>query len=337
MITRFSTEKSFHLVALLIFIMLPLIMIGCAQAIPAEPTPVSFATVHFIGEAPSYVAYYEGYFEKHGLEVTLDYSASGAESLGKLLDGQVDIVTCADTPIVYRAFNTDEFVIIGSMVHSDKIAGIVARKDSGISEPADLVGKRIALFQSTASDFLLDTFFLAHGLNESDVDLIDMKPPAQVEAIVNGEIDVMFSWQPHLLNAMNQLGENGLILPAEGMKPMNWLILAKEEYAKANPQVLENFLSAIRDANDFIAEDREVAIDLHAEEIGMDRAMVASLWDDVVWELNLSEAMLINLENQALWAIEEGRVESTEMPNYLNLVYFDALEAVDPDAITIVR
>jgi len=128
-----------------------------------------------------------------------------------------------------------------------------------------------------------------------------------------------------------------LILPAEGMKPMNWLILAKEEYAKANPQVLENFLSAIRDANDFIAEDREVAIDLHAEEIGMDRAMVASLWDDVVWELNLSEAMLINLENQALWAIEEGRVESTEMPNYLNLVYFDALEAVDPDAITIVR
>jgi len=329
-------RKAIPLVIVLSLFMV-LALVGCSPQEVAEPIPVTFATVHFIGEAPSYVAYYNGYFEQHGLQVQLDYSAAGKVSLDKLLDGQVDIVTCADTPIVYRAFNTDEFVIIGSMVHSDKIAGVVARKDAGISEPADLVGKKIALFQGTASDFLLDTFFLANGLNVSDVELIDLKPPAQVEAIVNGEIDVMFSWQPHLLNALNQLGENGLVMPAEGMKPMNWLILARKDYAEANPEVLKRFLAAIKDANDFIAENRETAIDLHAEEIEMDRAIVDALWDDVIWELNLSEAMLINLENQARWAIDEGRVEATEMPNYLSLVYFEALEAVNSEAITIVR
>jgi len=329
----------FWIVAVLVMLVL---VAGCGRQPeqieePEELTKVTFATVHFIGEAPSYVAYHNGYFEEEGLDVQLEYSAAGKVSLQRLLDGEIDIATCADTPIVYIAFERDDFYIIGSMVHSDKIAGVVARKDAGINSPADLVGKRVALFQGTASDFLMDSFFVANGLKDSDVEIVNLKPPEQVEAIVKGEIDVMFSWQPHILNALNQLGENGIGLPSEGMKTLDWLILVRREYAEANPAVLEKFLRAIDKAEDFIAENREAAIDLHSEESEMDRDIVDALWDDVSWELYLSESMLINMENQARWAIDENRVDATKVPNYLDWIYFEALEKVKPEAITIVR
>lgn len=304
---------------------------------PMELTPVTFTTVHFIGEAPSYVAYYNGYFEEEGLDVKLKYSPAGKVSLQSLFDGETDIITVADTPIVYAAFEREDFYIIGSIVHSDKIAGAVARRDKGINSPADLIGKKVALFQGTASDFLMDTFFIANGLEYSDVEIVNLKPPEQVKAIVNGEIDAMFSWQPHILNAMKQLGENGIRLPCEGMKTVDWLIVVKRDYAEENPDVMVKFLRAIEKAENFIAEHREAAISLHSEVIEMDREIVDALWDDVSWELYLSESMLINLENQARWAIYTNRVDATEVPNYLDWIYFDALEEIKPEAITIIR
>ena len=121
------------------------------------------------------------------------------------------------------------------------------------------------------------------------------------------------------------------------MKTLDWLILVRREYAEANPAVLESFLRAIEKAENFIAGNREAAINLHFEEIEMDREIVDALWDDVSWELYLSESMLINLENQARWAIDEGKVDTTKVPNYLDWIYFEALEKVKPEAITIVR
>ena len=302
-----------------------------------ELQKVTFATVRFIGEAPSYVAYNNGYFEEEGLDVTLKYNAAGKVSLKNLFEGEADIITVADTPIVYRCFEREDFYIIGGMTHSDKIAGVVARKDKGINSPSDLKGKKVALFRGTASDFLMDSLFIAHGLDYSDVEISDMKPLEQVEAIVKGEIDAMFCWQPHILNALNQLGENGIRLPSEGMKTLDWLIIVMKDYAEENPDVLEKFLRAIDKAAGFIREHREESIDIHSGESAMDREIAAALWDDVAYGLFLSESMLINLEDQARWAIKEKKTKATEVPNYLNWIYFDALEEVKPGAITVIR
>jgi NitT/TauT family transport system substrate-binding protein len=47
--------------------------------------------------------------------------------------------------------------------------------------------------------------------------------------------------------------------------------------------------------------------------------------------------MLILLEDQARWRIEQGLTDATEVPNYLSFIYLDALEEVKPEAVTIIR
>jgi NitT/TauT family transport system substrate-binding protein len=321
---------------------------GCKQKEVEKPTElqkVRFATVPFIGEAASYVAYRNGYFEEEGLDVTLTYNDAGFQSLKNLFEGDADIITVAETPIVYTSFDkkkyTDfergEFYIIGNIMHSDKINLVLARRDKGINSASDLKGKKVAVFRGTASDFFMDSFFILNGIKSSDVEIVNMDPPTMVSAIGKGEVDAIVCWQPHILNVQSKLGDNAIILPSENIYTASWLIIAMKDYAEKNPEILEKFLRAIIKAENFIAENREESISIHSEESGVDREIVAALWGDVIFDLSLDQALLTNLEDEARWAIKYELTDKTEVPNYLDYIYFDALEKVKPGAVTIAR
>lgn len=317
---------------------------GCGQK-PPELQKVTFATIPWLGEAASYVAYCNGYFEEEGLDVTLTYNNAGFESLKNLFEGDADIITVAETPIVYTSFDkkkyTDfergEFYIIGNMNHSDKIHFVLARKDKGINSASDLKGKKVAVYRGTASDFFMDSFFILNGIKSSDVEIVNMDPPTMVSAIEKGEIDAIVCWQPHILNTQLELGDNAIILPSENIYTASWLIIVMKDYAEKNPEVLEKFVRAIVKAENFIAGNREESIDIHSEESGLAREIIAALWDDVIFDLSLDQALLTNLEDEARWAIKYGLTDKTEVPNYLDYIYFDALEKVKPGAVTIAR
>ena len=81
---------------------------GCGQK-PAELQKVRLAIEPFIGEILSNVDYNNGYFEEEGLDVTFTYNNAGVESLKNLFEGDVDIITVAETPIVYTSFDKKKF------------------------------------------------------------------------------------------------------------------------------------------------------------------------------------------------------------------------------------
>jgi NitT/TauT family transport system substrate-binding protein len=47
--------------------------------------------------------------------------------------------------------------------------------------------------------------------------------------------------------------------------------------------------------------------------------------------------MLITMEDQARWRMGNNLTDKTEVPNYLDYIYIDALEEVKPEAIGIIR
>jgi len=322
---------------------------GCGQKQvekPAELQKVTFATCTWIAEAASYIAYHNGYFEEEGLDVTVIYNNAGKQSLKNLFEGDADISTVAETPIVYTSFDkkkyTDfergDFYIIGSIMYSYEINLVLARRDKGINSLSDLKGKKVAVFRGTASEFFIDSFFILKGIKSSDVEIVNMDPPTMVSAIEKGEVDAIVCWQPHILNAQLKLGDNGIILQSENIiYRISWLIVTMKDYAEKNPEVLEKFLRAIVKAENFIAENREESISIHSEESGVDKEIIAALLDDVIFDLSLDQALLTNLEDEARWAIKYKLTDKTEVPNYLDYIYFDALEKVKPGAVTIIR
>ena len=321
---------------------------GCKQEQVEKPTElqkVRFSTVPFIGEAPSYVAYHNGYFEEEGLDVTLTYNPGGWMSLKNLFEGDADIITVAELPIVYSCFDKkkytdferEDFYIIGDIVYSDNFQQVVARKDKGIHSPADLKGKRVGVFRGTTLDFFMDFFFTDHRLQYSDVEVVDMDVFEMTSAIEKGDLDAIFTWQPHVLIAQKKLGDNAIVLPSKLKYTTAWLVIVMKDYAEKNPEILEKFLRAIVKAENFIKENPEEAITIHAQMSDVDRETVAALWDMVAFDLSLGEALLTQMEEEARWVIRTKRTDETEAPNLLDYIYFDALEKVKPGAITIIR
>lgn len=64
---------------------------------------------------------------------------------------------------------------------------------------------------------------------------------------------------------------------------------------------------------------------------------VALHWDDFTFELSLNQSFLVNIEDEARWAIRNKLTDKTGVPNYLDYIYIDALESVKPDAVTVIR
>ncbi len=313
---------------------------SCSDQKQAEKPEVlkkmTFATVPSMVEVTSHVAYHNKYFEEEGLDINLTFTPSGNLSLERLLNGEFDIVTVTETPVVHKSFVRNDFYIVGDVVRPVEHQ-IVTRKDRGIDTASDLKGKRIAVMRGTSADYFLDSFLMYNGLSRSDVEVVNMLTINMPSAIEKGEVDAISCWQPFALKAQRLLGEDANILPSKNIHTVSWLIIVMKKYAKENQEAIQGFLRAIIKAEKFLKDNREESIRIHADMSKVDREIVDTLLDNMDYDLTLAHPLLMNLENLARWAIRHNYTDKAEVPDYLDYIYVDPLEKVKPKAVTLIK
>lgn len=57
----------------------------------------------------------------------------------------------------------------------------------------------------------------------------------------------------------------------------------------------------------------------------------------IEYKLSLEKTLLIAMEDEARWHIEKQYTDIKKVPNYLDKIYFDALESVNPGAVNIIH
>ena len=76
-------------------------------------------------------------------------------------------------------------------------------------------------------------------------------------------------------------------------------------FANNNPEVLEKFLRAIDKANIFIINNKQESQEIVAERLNLDNDVVALQCDEFTFKLSLDQSLLINIESEARWAINQ--------------------------------
>ena len=320
------------------------ISVGGCQEQPVKPEEIEKVTLGVetsLLTAPVWVAENKGYFEREGLDLTIKEFDSGRTALATMLnEGNLDMVTVAQTPVMFNSFDRDDYVIIATMVYSDNDVKILARQDRGIENPSDLRGKTVGITKGSTGHFFLGLFLIHSGLQLSEIETIDIEASELPQALVDGRVDAISTWEPHIWNAKKLLGENAVRLqPRGGAKIFreDFYFVPNRNFMENNPETLKRFLKAIEKGEEFIQKNKEEAINIVSQRLKLDKELVVSVWDDFEFQLILDQAIIITLEDEARWAIDNNLTDATEVPNYLDYIYSDILEEIKPKAVTIIR
>ena len=285
---------------------------------------------------PVYIAQEQGFFSDEGLDVTVKEYSSGKMATKALFAGEVDMSTVADMPVVFNSFKRNDFCIFATFTYSYPFVKIIARTDMGIKTGADLKDRKVGVNRGTSSHFFLEVFLIHNRLPSSDVEMINIKTVDLPLALKNNEVDAISVWQPYSQKAKQLLGDNAIELPASEIYRTTFSFAAMKSFSKEHPKRLERFVRALDKAATFTKNDREKAQEIIAGSFNLDRSTVRAAWDDFVYGIFLDQSLLAGWDEIARWAITNKFVHKKKIPNYLNYICPDALEAVKPESITII-
>jgi len=292
-----------------------------------------------LSSAPLYVALDKGYFKREGLDVSYQPFPSGHIAVGAVKEGKVDFGLATEAPIMAEGMEGTRIWIIATISEAHKVVALVGRKDKGISTPNDLKGKRIGVVKGSNGEFFLDIFLTFNKISKKEVRPIPMVPDKAYDILIKGEVDAVVTWDFYKQRLQKELGTNGVVFYGRDIYRMTWNLMAMQDYVKRNPEVVKKVLRAlIRGVASIRGESLE-ARKITANYFKMDEAVLNEIWDasDLSFGVTLSPTLLISMEDQARWAIRNKLTKRKTVPNFLNFIYFEGLEAVQSDAVTIIH
>jgi len=326
---------------ILLFIV-SLLVAGCGEqqqtSVETNQTlsPVSIAVSTTPLSAPFYIAEANGYFSDQGLKVNLIDTIGGHRCLNKVLNGEADMGTTSDYPVMKQSFERNDFVIAATFVSSNNDVKLVGCKRCGVTKPADLRNKKIGTVKGASSHYFLDRFLLFNNMSLADVNVVHVNPEDQPAALNNGKVDALSVWEPYAYLAKNKL-QDSVIFPAGEYYRETFNLVLKKDFLSGNANTLKKTLKALSRAVEFINQQPGKAQQILVTRLKLDDAFIDWIWNDFDFALTLDQSLLVTLENEASWAIENGIVKKSPAVNFLDYVDSRILKDIDGAKVSIIQ
>jgi NitT/TauT family transport system substrate-binding protein len=343
-INRIFSKKSI-LAMLLVVLGAVIIWTQLANYMNSSPVlyngPMEHITTGNVGEYSSLaiIAHEKGFFKNNGVDVVMRDYASGPEAVADMLAGKIDTATAADFVGVSNSFKYKDLRILTTQMRADSFF-MAARRDRNITSPAELMGKKIGVTSKTAGEFYLGQFLAFNQLIPSDVGISYHSPTELVDLLLEGKLDAIATFDPHIHNVQSKLGRKVLVWSLQGDQKLSTILYGTQGLVERRPEAVKRYLRGLVKAQEFTQTHDQEARDIVGQYLGHDQdaAYMQRIWSRLTFDVSLDQDLLISMEDQARWVIESKVVpEATKVPDYQRIIYFDGLEAVNPDAITIIR
>ncbi|OGT79764.1 MAG: hypothetical protein A3H91_06300 [Gammaproteobacteria bacterium RIFCSPLOWO2_02_FULL_61_13] len=323
-----------------VVVALALGFLGTRKQPPAPPATIEtlrLALPSLPHAALLHIAAEKGYFVEEGLQLTITPTTHGKVALELVVQRKADLAAAAEVPFVLGVMKGEAIGNAASMLSVSNDSAVVARRDRGIAAPRDLVGKKIGVTLGTSGEYFLWAFMIRHRLAPDSVTLVDIPPDKTAQALVDGSIDAAATWQPIVFDAQTALGKNALLFTEAQAYTLNFLLIGEQLFLKNHPRAIEKFIRAMLKAEQFNRSQPEQALNLVAGRLKVEVDSLRPAWRNFEFQVDLQQSQLLTLEDESRWAMERGYAPAGPVPNFLPHLYLDALLAVKPERVTVVR
>lgn len=279
-----------------------------------------------------YIAEHNGYFQDAGLELEYKSFQSGRDALHSVIQGEAEIATVYETPVVLQSFRKQRLAVISTLHTSTRNTAFVARKDRGIWEPLNLRGKRIAVTTDTNGEFFAFLYLASLGIKPSEVTFVNTMPHDMAKVLADGEVDAVATWSNNVFDARDAVGKDrSLIFYSDVYTEMSVLTCRRETYEKRK-DALRRLLQGIVRAQGFLEKNPEQAFRIVADRLP--NATTRESWQAFTPQAVLSNVLLTILEQEAEWFIQSGKYDG-HLPDFRHVIFPELLEEIKPGAVTV--
>jgi NitT/TauT family transport system substrate-binding protein len=282
-----------------------------------------------------YVAQDQHYFQQNGINFVIQNFETSTQAANAVLSNEVDIATSGEYTIVTSAMTNQNMSIIANL---DKYQGVylIANKGHGIQSVADLVGKKIGVVYQSLKEYYLGSFLDDNGLSISNVIVVNVAPSQWVSAIVNGTVDAVVVSENYVSQIQSGLPNNTIVWQVQGDQQAYALVYGMASWITQNPDVVNRFLKSLEQAQNYVIQNPTNAKTILQTRLNYTAAYLAQDWPNHQFSLSLDNSLVLAMEEEARWAISNNLVSATTVPNFLNYIYANGLETVDPGAVDLI-
>ena len=232
-------------------------LLGLAgSTLAAEPTKIKFSLDwRFEGpSAPFLLAKAKGYFAAEGLDVTIDSGPGSAAPITRVATGAYDMGFADFNALVeYDANNPGSKIQGVYMVYNFTPAAVVTLKKSGITKPADLVGKTLAAPVFDAGRKAFPAFAKSNKFDPASVKWQSVDPAIRETMLARGDVDGItgFSFTSVLnleARGVKESDLNVMLYNNYGVELYGNTIIASPKLIAEKPEVVKGFVRAFNKA-----------------------------------------------------------------------------------------
>lgn len=286
---------------------------------------------------PVFVAEAEGHFADEGLKVQVTDCVGGHRCLRLMLDGGADVATAGDVPIMFSAFTSNDFAVVGTVSSTAQDLKLVARTDVGVSSPRALGGRKVGVVVGTSSQYFLDSVLMVHGVDPRSVVTVPLQPETMQAALEAKQVDAVSVWEPYGYRMLGAMKGSAQVLSGTGVYNGAFNLVAHRRLVGLRDPDLVRLLRAVERAERFIRDEPERAKAILKRRLGTDDEFIRFVWPQLVFRLSLDQSLLKTLESEARWALREGHVNARTAPNFLPFIHRGPLMQVQPSAVGVSR
>ena len=269
-----------------IFVSFFAVVVACAQSPALEPVTIQLRWFHQFQFAGYYAAIEKGFYAEEGLEVSLREFEPGKGRSASVLEGKAQYGVGDPSLLKLRMGGKPVVVLAQIFQHSPQV--LIARRDSGIYEPPDLVGKKVMIPLDDVGTVSVQAMLL-NALG--DLDRVTVIPHSyNDEDLQKGKVDAMTGYLSNEPLRLKQKGvEANIIDPRSyGIDFYGDNLFTTEQEIDAHPVRVKKVLRATLKGWAYALEHKDEIIDLILEKYNSDIGR-----DQLVYEAKVVDQMIV--------------------------------------------
>ena len=215
--------------------------------------------------APYFVAREKGFYTEVGLNVAISRGNGSGDTIKRIAVKESDFGLADSASVISAQANEDTPVKLVGLIFGKSSVAILYVKEAGISEPKDLIGKRLARSATGASVNMFPAFLGANNIERAKISEVVISPSSFLPALLSKQADAVLDQSSYLGRYRKGAEGSGLTINAfrfsdYGLDLYGDGIIVNKDLIATKPDLIRRFMAATLKGSAYAFEHVEEAV-----------------------------------------------------------------------------